>query len=390
MSSSEDVKKLYREIVLEDKGKGKADKVKKPHKPTEFDLQMHFDSRNVVQHKLNALHRLHFLRQNLLEKPNLVVLDLSRCNLGSENDNMHLLVSALRDDKKVHTLKLTRSNLDAKALRKVGHLLEYNGCMHYNGSPITFKEIAQQGLDMEHDITLGHGALTSLDFRYNTGLSPGDGRDVLCHSILANANLTELNGICVDHCTHANLEESFGGIRTYELALIAQRMYFSSHDLDKIDSTTTLTSLNLSKCKLAGGFPFEYYEGIESFSEGLAHNSTISYLDLSENSLFARGAELVAAALATNEGITHLDFSDNDIGPLGAAAFKRVIGGSNTVLRFLDLTFNNIRNVIKDDLKDHSHAHEVKLVLYKPSDADGANNDWQTKIDGLWVPGRTA
>jgi hypothetical protein len=94
--------------------------------------------------------------------------------------------------------------------------------------------------------------------------------------------------------------------------------------------------------------------------------------------------------METNEGITHLNFSDNDIGPLGAAAFKQVIGRSNQVLKFLDLTFNNIRNVTKDELKDYSHSVGVKLILYQPSTADGANNDLQTKTDKKWVPGRTA
>jgi hypothetical protein len=300
MSASSDTREgvgLFKGIVLEDKGKGKG---KGKEKPTGFDLQMHFLAKHVIQHRLHALHKLHFLRQNLLEKPNLVALDLSRCDLSTApeggDDNMHLLVSALRDDCKIHTLKLTRCSIDAKGLRKLGHLLEYNGCMHYYGSPISFKEISQQGLDMEHDIALGHGALTSLDFRFNK-ISAADGRDVLCHAIRANARLRELNGICVDHCTHANLEDTLGGIRTYELALIAQRVHFSAHDLDKIDEVRTLTSLNLSKCKLAGGFPFEYYDGVESFAEGLAHNSSITYLDISENSLFTRGAELIAAGI---------------------------------------------------------------------------------------------
>ena len=42
------------------------------------------------------------------------MLDLSRQNLG-EGDNMLLLVSFLRSDRLVHTLKLKRANIDAKA-----------------------------------------------------------------------------------------------------------------------------------------------------------------------------------------------------------------------------------------------------------------------------------
>ena len=58
-----------------------------------------------------------------------------------------MVVSFLRSDRLVHTLKLKRANIDAKALRKLGHLLEYNGCMHYNGLPISFKVSSLSAFD---------------------------------------------------------------------------------------------------------------------------------------------------------------------------------------------------------------------------------------------------
>ena len=109
---------------------------------------------------------------------------------------------------------------------------------------------------------MGHGALTCLDFRFNEKLTAADGCDVLCEAMKANALLTELNGFNVEHSTHAELSETWGGIRSYELAHITNRIYFSAHNYDKIDATETLTSLDLSKCKLAGGFPFEVYNGV--------------------------------------------------------------------------------------------------------------------------------
>ena len=88
---------------------------------------------------------------------------------------------------------------------------------------------------------------------------------------------------------------------------------------------------------------------LAAFAEGLAHNSTITFLNLSENALFAEGARLIAQALVTNEGLTGIDFTDNDIGPEGARYLQNAFGTTkdqqqqpkqnrkNTVLKFLDL-----------------------------------------------------
>ena len=109
---------------------------------------------------------------------------------------------------------------------------------------------------------------------------------------------------------------------------------------------------------------------LAAFAEGLAHNSTITFLNLSENALFAEGARLIAQALVTNEGLTGMDFTDNDIGPEGARHFQNAFGTlvqnrKNTVLKFLVSGFEQRRRVqIHTFSLAFSHLHPV--VLCRP------------------------
>ena len=95
-----------------------------------------------------------------------------------------------------------------------------------------------------------------------------------------------------------------------------------------------LTSLNLSKNSIGD-------EGANSLSQALEENDFLTSLDLSFNSISDKGAKSLFQALKVNYSLTSLNLSDNSIGYEGAKSLSRVLR-ENTSLTSLNLSWNSI------------------------------------------------
>ena len=83
--------------------------------------------------------------------------------------------------------------------------------------------------------------------------------------------------------------------------------------------------------------------GLKKFAAGLAANTSIEVLDLSNNEISDYGAEKLAAALETNRTVKTLILSHNGIGFIAAKAFGKLLRpGGNDALRELRLNDNGI------------------------------------------------
>ena len=97
---------------------------------------------------------------------------------------------------------------------------------------------------------------------------------------------------------------------------------------------TSLTSLNLSDNSIG-------VEGASSLSEALRVNTSLTYLDLVKNSFGDEGASSLSDALRVNTSITVLELSENSIGVEGASSLSEALR-VNTSLTCLYLWENSI------------------------------------------------
>ena len=97
---------------------------------------------------------------------------------------------------------------------------------------------------------------------------------------------------------------------------------------------TSLTSLYLSH-------NYFEHEGARSLSEALRVNTSLTSLDLSVNSIGAEGASSLSEALRVNTSLTSLDLSVNSIGDEGASSLSEALR-MNTCLTSLHLSVNSI------------------------------------------------
>ena len=96
---------------------------------------------------------------------------------------------------------------------------------------------------------------------------------------------------------------------------------------------TTLWWLNLSNNSISDA-------GAVALAQALHHNSTLLWLYLSNNSVSDAGAVALAQALHHNSTLRELDLSNNSISDAGAVALAQAL--HNSTLRELDLSNNSI------------------------------------------------
>ena len=96
-------------------------------------------------------------------------------------------------------------------------------------------------------------------------------------------------------------------------------------------------SLDLTEIRIY----FKSRTSIAAFSQALAVNTSVTILDLSHNSIGAKGATSFSQALALNTSLTTLDLTDNSIGAEGASSLSQALA-VNTSLTTLDLSRNSI------------------------------------------------
>ena len=97
---------------------------------------------------------------------------------------------------------------------------------------------------------------------------------------------------------------------------------------------TSLTSLNLSDNSIC-------YETANSLSQALRVNTSLTSLDFSGNSIGCEGANSLSQALRINTSLTSLDLSDNSVGYEGTNFLSQALR-VNTSLTSLDLSGNCI------------------------------------------------
>ena len=97
---------------------------------------------------------------------------------------------------------------------------------------------------------------------------------------------------------------------------------------------TSLSSLNLSNNSIR-------HKGAKSLAQALRVNTSLSSLDLSGNSIDAEGANSLAQALRVNTALSSLDLSKNSIDAEGANSLAQALR-VNTSLSSLDLSKNPI------------------------------------------------
>jgi len=99
-------------------------------------------------------------------------------------------------------------------------------------------------------------------------------------------------------------------------------------------ASTTLTHVNFSNNLLKD-------DGVEKLLEGLVHNRSVTHLFLRVNRIGAAGAALLAQWLASNTTAVDVNLDGNDIGPEGAKAFAAHLT-TNATLQSLNLMYNDI------------------------------------------------
>ncbi|KAF9176758.1 hypothetical protein BGZ50_009716 [Haplosporangium sp. Z 11] len=113
---------------------------------------------------------------------------------------------------------------------------------------------------------------------------------------------------------------------------------------------STLTTLDLSANSIGDN-------GAVALSEAFKTNSTLITLDLSANSIGDNGAQMLSEALKTNLTLTTLNLRNNSIGPNGAQALSETLK-SNSTLTALELQYNSIGDngaqVLAEALKTNS------------------------------------
>ncbi|XP_068681939.1 protein NLRC3-like [Montipora foliosa] len=134
---------------------------------------------------------------------------------------------------------------------------------------------------------------------------------------------------------YTKLTYSFGK----SLDLTEIRIYFKSRASiaafsQALAVNTSLTILDLSHNSIGA-------KGATSFSQALALNTSLTTLNLTDNSIGAEGASLLSQALAVNTSLTTLNLTDNSIGAEGASSLSQALA-VNTSLTTLYLSFNSI------------------------------------------------
>ena len=253
----------------------------------------------------------------------------------------------------LQSLKLRNCNVDEEGARVVASLLSANGAMlKGRGEPLSWEGMKVEGL------TLGtvsiHGRLTKVDLRGNN-FREGTGAAALCAALNCNPTLQWFNGHCHEGAVLVDAATKFeGGMRLYDTCFLAQRMRFNG-----------VTCLNLSNSFVTGLYPFGQLAGLRALMSAIKVSETLIDLNLSYCHLFDRGTALVMDMLNTNDTLTCVNLSQNDLGPAGAnhvLRFLRRRARVPTVLRYLDLTMNNIHDKQKAKLCEFTRSYGRLLV----------------------------
>lgn len=103
------------------------------------------------------------------------------------------------------------------------------------------------------------------------------------------------------------------------------------------DLESKIKVLNISKNKLGK-------EGAKLLAEVIEHNSFLEVIDISKNSIGVSGAQALSLSLKNNKSVKFINLFNNKITFDGAKAFAENVLPFNTVLEFLEIGHNRIRD----------------------------------------------
>jgi hypothetical protein len=122
---------------------------------------------------------------------------------------------------------------------------------------------------------------------------------------------------------------------------------------------TRVKSLDLRGCNIRA-------DGAMALAALVTHNRTLTLLGLEWNGvgMLETGVQALCKALATNTSITEVDLRNNSIGPSGGAAIGAMLS-SNTAIRRLDLRWNNLGvnggRALAAALENNRHVLELEV-----------------------------
>jgi Ran GTPase-activating protein (RanGAP) involved in mRNA processing and transport len=123
---------------------------------------------------------------------------------------------------------------------------------------------------------------------------------------------------------------------------------------DALLVNSSVTALNLHENKLAK-------EGAEHVARVLFENKTLLSVDLGSNSLGDDGAVEIALALSNNCTMVSIDMSENDIGRRGNMAIENAIRTNNSIITHVST--ENESNAFIDEVNEHVRGVQLKEVL---------------------------
>lgn len=95
-----------------------------------------------------------------------------------------------------------------------------------------------------------------------------------------------------------------------------------------------------------------FEHALVELSASLSEVSSLTFLDLRNNNISAKGAQHLARGLETNESVETVDLRWNEIGDIGALAFLKLIeSNTNTTIRKLDFSGNNVSETLIDKIE---------------------------------------
>ena len=170
----------------------------------------------------------------------------------------------------------------------------------------------------------------------DTGLAANkDSAQALTKMLQINKTLTHLDLSCNRTFSRSYSCAVFQGLQ-HNIALV--HLNLSNTGLiateDTAQALTTMLRVNktLAHLDFSGNWQFSD-SGACCVSQGLQHNTTLVYLDLSYTKITDKGAEYIAWALKTNRSLQTLDISHNQISDKGFACITKL--QTNTTLSLL-------------------------------------------------------
>ena len=299
--------------------------------------------------------------QGLQHNTSLVHLNLSNIDLKSKEDTAQALITMLRVNKTLAHLDLSMNKNFTGAYKVFQGLKDNTSLVHLNLSNVDLgKEDTGQTLTsmlqvnktlthldlsanwnfsnsgayhvfqgLQHNTSLVHLNLS------NTGLvATEDTAQALTTMLQVNKTLTHLNlsGNC--NFSDAGAYCVFQGLQ-HNTSLV--HLNLSNVDLkcteDTAQALSTMLCVNktIEHLNLSANWTFSKAVGAYCVCQGLQHNTSLVYVNLSNTGISDKGADYIAQAIESNRSLQTLDISCNRITDNGFVCIKKSLKTNTTV-----------------------------------------------------------